>query len=1383
MHAVLDALRASHILADKTPQMSAAPEERTLEDVTLPSDLEGFTKRRVELVRKAAKEWTTALVDLGGRNNLLRYRDLKQGTLDLSGANPQVVGSLLQGRTIKVAALFSDPEQREQAIRRVRTIHNKATENFEERGLETLSIGCGLATWENKRAAWEPCAPVLLRQASLRPLGAAQDEFELALVDEMEVNPTLLHLLKVDFDCDVDPDKLLDRVDGVIDEPWELQAAYEWVEEHARRVPGFRVEPRLVVANFAYAKLPMVKDIENAFDELVAHELIAAIAGDEECRETIRAQGSGPDAIPGPDQTPLADEFLVLDADSSQNYAINSVLAGQSLIVKGPPGTGKSQTIANLIASLVARNKKVLFVAEKRAAIDAVTKRLKQKKLDDLVLDLHGGVSSRRAFAQAIGRVVAASRTVPRIENGAELRKVEKRRDELNGYVEAIHQQREPWGLSVYEIRSRLVALKAAQHEIRFRGPTIEMLGANEAREIEEELSEYARLGGLTLASGGSPWAHSPIVSSDDVQQAHAVLDELRRHTFPTVAPALERTSEQTGLPPAVTLAEWEPRIELWRDIATTLANFTPAIYGLDLEEICGRLNAASRGGITHLKAALFSSDYKSCRNELRALRAREAKLSDHELYEQTESARNDVQKWHQLGGTGMPGAPTDVADLEARYKHLLEQLERLEHWLGRDGLAELPIFELRDLLDRLLDDQATLVRLPELRRLETALRAAGLDQFLAAMRGRQVSEERAVQSFHYAWLQSILDHLSLADVMVGGFVSEKHEKAIAEFKAGDRDHIESTPMRVRRICAENAVKVRDAFKEQAALVQHQAGLKRRHLPVRDVVRNASEVLLALKPCWAMSPLVVSQLLPPTTYFDVVIFDEASQITPADAISSILRGKQLVVAGDHKQLPPTAFFVSEASEDEDEGAEGEEDYSPAQLVAGTKGFESILDALSSLLRFRMLLWHYRSRDERLIAFSNTHIYDRMLTTFPGIGGSEVLRYVPVPWEPGADTNSPTPEVNAVVDLILEHARDRPDESLGVIAMGIRHASRVEECLRERLSANPLLAEELGDFFDESREERFFVKNLERVQGDERDAVILSIGYGKNTGGALPYRFGPLLVEGGERRLNVAVTRAKHRLTLVSSFSYHDMDPERSSAEGVKLLRQYLQYVESGGMNFGDRVLEKPALNPFEVDVRDTLTRRGLKLTAQYGSSGYWIDFAVQHPSQPGRYVLALECDGATYHSSESARDRDRLRQEQLERLGWRFCRIWSSEWFYNKDAAVEKVLDAYAKAVRDADKKPPVAKDRAQDGAQAPLLASDDPPTTRRGPRPPLRRGLPIDYYTPAQLIQVIRWIESDDQLRTEDELLVEAMRELGFQRHGKKIVSSLRAAIRQARR
>lgn len=1387
--------------------LSATPDEVGLEfeeDISLPTDVEGFTKRRVELVQKAVKEWTAQLIDLGGRNNLIRYRDLKQGTLDLSAADARAVSALLQNKAIKVSALFPDPEERDRALRRVRTIHNKAKENFEERGLETLALGCGLATWENKRAAWEPCAPVLLRQAVLRSLGAAQDEFELSLVDEMEVNPTLLHLLKVDFDCDCDQEKLLDRIDGVVDEPWELQAAYDWMKEHTKRVPGFDVLPRLVLANFAYAKLPMVKDLESAFDELVAHELIAAIAGDEEAREKVRSAGPGPDAVPHPDHIPLADEFVVLDADSSQNYAINAVLAGESLIIKGPPGTGKSQTISNLIGALVVRGKKVLFVAEKRAAIDAVLKRLRRQKLGDLVLDLHGGVGSRRAFAQTIGHALVAHRSAPKVDVSADQKKVEKRREELNDYVHALHDKRPPWGISVYEVRAELLGLlESAQTAVRFRGDVLERLDGEAARQVEEDLSEYVRLGGLTLTSSGSPWAKAEVVSNEGVQEAFGLVERLRTHTLPTAQAVLSPVSDETRLPASESLADWEPRLRLWGEVHDTLGFFQPAVYEHDLEQLCHRLAPAGEGGFSRLKASLISGDYKAARTELRSLLVQEGKASDSELLRSAEAALDQLRRWRELGGQALPTAPADPAPLWSPYQELLGELEQLASVTHAEDLTTRVVDEVASLFERLAADRATLVKLPELHRLETSLVAAGLGEFLDEMKARQVSEEVCIQSFRHAWLHSILDHLSLSDLLVGAFVPEKHERTVEDFQVGDRDHIEATAGRIRRICAEQATQARDELKDQAQLVQHQSGLKRRHMPVRDLVRNAADVLLALKPCWAMSPLVVSQLLPARTHFDVVIFDEASQITPADAVSSILRGSQLVVAGDERQLPPTAFFVSEAPEDEEESEEVE----LLPLVHGTKGFESILDALGSLLRFRMLGWHYRSRDERLIAFSNAHLYDRMLTTFPGIGSDDVLRHVLVPWQPGADTNSPSSEVEAVVDLILEHARDKSDDSLGVIAMGIKHANRIEEVLRQRLHDDLYFEEEVGDFFDENREERFFVKNLERVQGDERDAIILSIGYGKNERGQLVYRFGPLLTEGGERRLNVAVTRAKKRVTLVSSFSSKDMDPERSAAEGVKLLRQYLQYVESRGANLGDRVLEKPALNPFEVDVRDTLSRRGLKLTPQYGSSGYWIDFAVQHPTQPGRYVLAIECDGATYHSSESARDRDRLRQEHLERVGWRFHRIWSSEWFYDKEKVVEKVLAAYEKAVHDTDQDddddPPEVRqsptqkedeeilallEGAFDASEEPghLRAGSPPPEPKRprnGPRPPLRRGLPIHEYSKSQLIQLIRWIESDDILRTEDELLADAMRELGFHRRGKHIVGALRVAIKQARR
>ncbi len=461
-------------------------------------------------------------------------------------------------------------------------------------------------------------------------------------------------------------------------------------------------------------------------------------------------------------------------------------------------------------------------------------------------------------------------------------------------------------------------------------------------------------------------------------------------------------------------------------------------------------------------------------------------------------------------------------------------------------------------------------------------------------------------------------------------------------------------------------------------MIRKQAALRRGHLPLRRLVDQAHDVLFALKPCWAASPLIVSQVLPAARLFDVVIFDEASQIIPADAIPSIMRGHQIVVAGDDRQLPPTNFF-RQIGDGGDEGAEDED-----SLVSFGAGFESVLEALRPLLPTWPLNWHYRSRDERLVAFSNTHIYSGALTTFPGVLRDDCLRHVVVAQgpEPGQEV-SVTAEVEQVVELVLEHARVRPHESLGVIALGIKHADRIDTALRGALAAHP----GLEGFFAEDQPEPFFVKNLERVQGDERDAIILSIGYGKHPDGRMRYQWGPLLRDGGERRLNVAATRAKHRLTLVSSFSSHDIDPDRVTKAGARLLADYLEYASSGGTAVGASGSDE--LNPFEADVRDRLAEFGISVVPQYGVGGYRIDFAAAHPQDPGRMVLAIEADGASYRQSGSVRDRDRLRGEHLQRLGWSFHRLWSTNWFYDAKAEVTKLRDAYDRAVAAADEAAP----------------------------------------------------------------------------------------------
>jgi very-short-patch-repair endonuclease len=611
-----------------------------------------------------------------------------------------------------------------------------------------------------------------------------------------------------------------------------------------------------------------------------------------------------------------------------------------------------------------------------------------------------------------------------------------------------------------------------------------------------------------------------------------------------------------------------------------------------------------------------------------------------------------------------------------------------------------------------------------------------------------------------------------MTDSTIGSFRRETHDKTSRDFTLGDQTHRDSTPQRVLRAVAEAAVKARNEHPDQEQVVLKQAKLKRKHLPARDLFQIAPDVLTAMKPCWAMSPLVVSQVLPPKAgLFDVVVFDEASQIQPADAVGSLLRGKQAVVAGDPRQLPPTTFFLA-----------GEGDGDDGDDAVVTSDLESVLDAMTVLLPppigTRTLDWHYRSRDERLITFSNaqTTLYNWSLTTFPGTAGDESLRHVLVPFAkelPGQEESTAN-EVQEVVGLILEHARSHPKESLGVIAMGIKHADRVAEALRRERALHP----DLDAFFDEEEDEPFFVKNLERVQGDERDAIIITIGYGKTVDGRMLYRFGPINQQGGERRLNVAVTRARDRMTVVSSFTASDMDPARLRSEGPQMLQRFLQYAESGGSNLGHLAKNKPPMNPFERDVFDQLTRVDIPLVPQMGSSGYWIDFAASHPRKPGQMVLAIETDGAMYHSTPTARDRDRLRQEHLERLGWRFHRIWSTSWFNHREAEIELAKQAYEHAIRAADGE----ETSPSSGSSGQVVASATAGAPVRGPRPHVPRGLSISDYSQRQLVAIARWIESDTLLRTEDELLQEVMDELGFERRGYRIVDAIRAAIHQAR-
>lgn len=457
-----------------------------------------------------------------------------------------------------------------------------------------------------------------------------------------------------------------------------------------------------------------------------------------------------------------------------------------------------------------------------------------------------------------------------------------------------------------------------------------------------------------------------------------------------------------------------------------------------------------------------------------------------------------------------------------------------------------------------------------------------------------------------------------------------------------------------------------------AALLKRELSKQKRHIPIRQLVRRAGAALQAIKPCFMMSPLSVAQYLDPKKIcFDIVIMDEASQLKPEDALGAIARAKQLVVVGDPKQLPPSSFFDrtnGDAADDEE-----------AMAIQDT---ESILDICMSTYNKRRLRWHYRSAHESLIAFSNSRFYDNDLIIFPSPLGVNCSYGVHAHYIEGAiyqKGRNPL-EAEAVALAVVEHFRSNKHNSLGVATFNREQAELVSDILDRFQKEQPWLEQAIKE--TESSEEPFFIKNLENVQGDERDVIFVSTTYGpdKETGKVFQ-RFGPIAGKEGWRRLNVIFTRAKKQLELFTSMRAGDIKLGESPSRGTLALKEYLEYAETGRLpDYGITGGKEPD-SDFEVSVAYHLHQHGFKTVAQVGVAGFFIDIGVMHPEREGEFVLGIECDGATYHSAKSVRDRDRLRQEILEKKGWRIHRIWSTDWFKNRDKEVQRLIKAVKEVV------------------------------------------------------------------------------------------------------
>lgn len=1333
--------------------------------------------------------WQRKLLDLTTRNRLLHLPDNARGVRLLCPEPAALEDRLADGKRIRIVALPDlEAGGRDSALYEAQTrenlqdtyaraalergevlvaqdkerlqnalidLYRKARSDLDEGGANTLFLAVGFLKW--KKTAHDPrtySAPLILLPVKLERKSALSGVTMTLSEDEPRFNLTLLELLRHDFDL------IIPGLDG--DLPGDgtgvdVEAVWNLVRRAVRDIPGFEVSNEVVLGTFSFAKYLMWKDLADRVDQLRESPLVRHLL-----ERTPESAYTGAGHFPAPETLDAtidpAHVFAPLPADSSQLAAVIASASGGDFVLDGPPGTGKSQTIANMIAHNLALGRRVLFVAEKMAALDVVHRRLEAQGLGAFCLELHSSKASKMGVLKQLERAWDTRESLSPDEWAQEAAQVQRLRDKLNAVVAVLH-RRWPNGLTVHEAMGRVVR-DASEHTPRLSWPQPTAHDAGmlaQLRDVVRRLDMNRRAGrelgdgfGLIAATDWTNGWQAAIV-----QAAAAVPPALD-----ALAQARDALLHATQLPLA---ADDDSSIAALLSLTELLLQ----AHGVDLRfafapDAAARREAAGRA-LTVLedytatvgKLSVPYAPEAARRINVEALEAAWTQASGKFWFLATLATKKVAQQLAAEGGTsGLPDVPADLPLLRQLRTQLAEldtlapALTGLPGWallatdtarlasalaLGHavqtalSAHAHTPqqLVALRAAVVSLVGDGNTLLAAPgpvatardallaacaahrdtatalltlasqptepsvpwdALRHLSAAIAqqptqlkpwcdwgrvrneadALGLQALTQALASGALSDADAAAVFETAYARWFAAGIIDAEPLLRHFVSAEHMSDIAAYRALD-DRLSQLSVRYIRatLCARIPAKNDIGRHGGYAVLRHELQKSRRHKPVRQLAQEMGESLTQLAPCMLMSPLSIAQYLPPgQALFDLVIFDEASQIAPWDAIGSIARGKQVVIAGDPRQMPPTAFFNRAANAADDDT---EED------------MESILDeCLGAGIPSHSLSWHYRSRHESLIAFSNHRYYDSSLITFPAAvtrQSAVAWRRVPGVYAKGLGRNNPL-EAQALVDETVARLTDpafvAAGHSIGIITLNSEQQKLVQDLLDQARQRHP----EIEPFFAEDHAEPVVVKNLETVQGDERDLILLGIGYGPTEAGAqaMSMNFGPLNREGGWRRLNVAVTRARRDMIVFSSFDPFMVDLNRTNARAVRDLKHFIEFAQRG-----PRALAQASQGasrqqaPFEDAVAEGLRARGWHVVPQIGVSRFRIDLGIVHPDRPDDYLVGVECDGATYQAAATARDRDKVRSAVLGGLGWTLLRVWSTDWWVDKDSALTQL--------------------------------------------------------------------------------------------------------------
>jgi very-short-patch-repair endonuclease len=1339
--------------------------------------------------------WSDQLLDLSTRNRLLKLPLRGKAVLPLAVPDAALFEDLLAGgktfelwpdvdhlpagADAELAALRQDPQARRQLMlsemaggvlhapcgpaeldRMLTSLERTARTEIEESGAHTLFVGVGTLRWFDGKHKEGNVAPLLLWPVELK-FDRTKRLYRLRRTsDDPMPNITLIEKLKRDHAVDLTALANLAADDSGLDVPEMLRL----VNDAVRRLPGWEAGHDVVIGLFSFTKFLMWKDLQDNAAVLLHNPVVQHLAS--------RDLGAFHQAV-----EPVSPEALdarwaerpwpcVVDADATQRAAVASALEGRSFVLQGPPGTGKSQTITNTIAALLAAGKRVLFVAEKDAALKVVKRRLDAVGLGDFCLDLHDPGSKKREVVQALGATYHRGRLAIEVPWAERAGQFEELRARLATLTRALHAPR-AIGLSARAIVDRLIALGEAP-AFGLSLPQAATLDKARFQAMRDALEEWAPLAAQVEPVAAHPWRQTrpgpftyraaeeldaalrlAVDALDRLAAAEPGLDAVLGFAAPRPRPALaallDALSAVVGgpVPPqAFDPSGWGPlgrRTQAYLDAARAAdeaaqalrARWRPGFFEEDWRAV---LEAVQRARATNALFAFFGMLGPKKRLQAHAqgaLGAPEALERDLRAVlawqDETRRLAAETRELATLWGTLWPDDAGALTALLARAGQVADQALKLQargiDWAGaamrlaarsqqpteREALAaaiaavRAPLGDLdraesalttllgggaptlwpaadseshREAFRRAaLDWQAELPRFRAWsRHLEGAqtVAAAGLEGLVAAHAAGAVTADVLLRAAERQVLTTVLRAVSDEDPALGRFEAEQHQRYVERFVAMDHEIQQLSRQYVIAALEERLPRAGAAPTDsEPGRLLYELRRQRGHMPVRKLFQAMPNLVARLKPCMLMSPLSIAQYLPADgARFDVVIFDEASQIGTHDAVGAIARGNQVIVVGDSKQLPPTSFFQKRASDDE---APSEDD-----LVE----LESVLEeALAKQMPEQMLGWHYRSRHDDLIAFSNRQYYGERLMVFPaarrfvsGLGVSyhpvEDGHYVS---GNGPDARTNPNEARALVrDLVAQLQAHPPGtRTFGVVTFSMAQQTLILDLLREEQAKHPAIAPHFEG------PEGVFVKNLENVQGDERDEIYFSICYAPDKDDKMRLHFGPLSMAGGERRLNVAVTRAKCQLRVYAALKPDRIDERRTSAKGASDLRAFLEFAQRQGSDAARHLAQgQPATGELERAVKQALERAGYEVHAEAGTGAYRVALAVVHPDRPGEYLLGIETDGAHYASAATASDRERLRAQVLGSLGWRLHRVWALEWFHAPEDALNRLKAA-----------------------------------------------------------------------------------------------------------